>query len=483
MYRFGDGTPFPLRENFIDTIVAAVDCCVALHHMEMEVEGRHQRMREARKLASDELKRLDALKALIETAVTPLIGRKQRAPRASEAAAAKIYENAQSIIRQSREGVVSRRDSVIQEGAHPERNDAILDVLAGFFRAHSLPRTEWRLRWQATGEAGPTTELWAQASRDLELTFSCEIPEGSRWAGPQLTTELVPGLSLAASIDTGSGRPRAVKLETFQLVDVQVSPGRDSFVLRENTRRAALGLHVVMPRGDGGAPLVVALDRRDQPTGQPFYLDDTGSAALHAIWAAIDGHLTGLLAARSAVSAARIGGRDVTIVDHPSQVAESILLALAPLVREMRMRSRVPGELILKRDLGGDRREEMFVPRQVLWEKLATLPGHHRQVFEAVGLGNEATSEFVTRVASEPGIRRTTRVPLPPGRDDAGADEIGAVPHPVAAFERGAHPIDLPAARFGAADDLEATRPKSERPTEVSGVIDAVRASAVRASA
>ena len=475
MYRFGDGTPFPLRENFIDTIVAAVDCCVALHHMEMEVEARHQRMREARKLASDELKRLDALKALIETAVTPLIGRKERAPRVSEAAAAKIYENAQSIIRQSREGVVSRRDGVIQEGAHPERNDAILDVLAGFFRGHTLPRTEWRLRWQAgSGEARPTTELWAQASRDLELTFSCEIPEGSRWAGPQTTSELVPGLSLAAAIDTGSGRPRAVKLETFQVVDVQVSPGRDSFVLRENTRRAALGLHVVMPRGDGGAPLVVALDKRDQPTGQPFYLDDTGSAALHAIWAAIDGHLPALLEARSGVSAARIGGRDVTIVDHPSQVAESILLALAPLIREMRMRSRVPGELILKRDLGGDRREEMFVPRQVLWEKLATLPAHHRQVFEAVGLGNEATSEFVTRVASEPGIRRTTRVPLPP---HAEPDEVGAVPHPVAAFERDAHPIDLPAARFAPLED-EATRPKSERPTEVSGVIDAVRASA-----
>jgi hypothetical protein len=474
MYRFGDGTPFPLRENFIDTIVAAVDCCVSLHHMEMEVESRHLRMREARKLASDELKRLDALKALIETAVTPLIARKERALRTSETAAAKIYENAQSIIRQSRESVVQRRDTVIQDGAHPEPNDAILDVLGAFFRGHSLPRTEWRLRWQAGGgEAGPITELWAQAARDLDLTFACEIPADSPWAAAQTTADLVPGLSLATSIDTGTGRPRAIKLEAMQVVEVHVAPGRDAFVLRENTRRAALGLHVVMPRGADTAPLVVALDRRDQPSGQPFYLDEAGSAALHAIWAALDARLADLLAVRTGLSAARLGGRDATIVDHPSQIAEAILLSLAPLIREMRMRSRVPGELILKRDLGGDRREEMFVPRQVLWQKLDTLPSHHRQVFEAVGLGNEATSEFVTRLATHPGPRRTTRVPLPAAAGDS------AIPHPVdSPFDRGSHALELPAAGLGLADDHEATRPKADRPTEVSGIIDAVRASA-----
>src|SRR5688500_4275400 len=81
MYRFGDGTPFPLRENFIDTIVAAVDGCVSLYRIEQEVEDRILRQRESEKASAEELRRLDALKSLLETAVAPLL-----APRAGAAA-------------------------------------------------------------------------------------------------------------------------------------------------------------------------------------------------------------------------------------------------------------------------------------------------------------------------------------------------------------------------------------------------------------
>ena len=73
MYRFGDGTPFPLSENFIDTIVGAVDCCVALFKLDAEAEAREERQRLTRRAADDEIRRLDALKVLIETAVTPLL--------------------------------------------------------------------------------------------------------------------------------------------------------------------------------------------------------------------------------------------------------------------------------------------------------------------------------------------------------------------------------------------------------------------------
>jgi hypothetical protein len=280
----------------------------------------------------------------------------------------------------------------------------------------------------------------------------------------------VPDLSVATTVVAASGRPRTVRLESFAVAEVQIAPGREAMLLRESGRRSPLGLHVVMPRGSDTAPLCVALDKRDQPIGQPFYLDETASAALHVIWAAIDLRLPELVAARSRLVSARLGGRDVTIIEHPSQIAETILLSLAPLIREMRMRSRVPGELILKRDLIGDRREELFVPRQVLWARLDSLPSHHRQVFEAVGLSNEATFEFVTRVTTaQPSAHRPSRVPLPANQ---ARDPISSgVPQPIdPAFER-EPPQGFetpPHGTFTGETDIEPTR---QRAVEASGII------------
>jgi hypothetical protein len=41
----------------------------------------------------------------------------------------------------------------------------------------------------------------------------------------------------------------------------------------------------------------------------------------------------------------------------------------------------------LKRDLGGDRREELYVPRSVLASRFADLPAAQRRAFEMIGLG------------------------------------------------------------------------------------------------
>jgi len=198
-------------------------------------------------------------------------------------------------------------------------------------------------------------------------------------------------------------------------------------VLRESTKRPGPGLHILMPRAGEAGPLVVQLDKRDQSRGQPFYLDPIGAAAVIGAWRAIERALPDLIAGRTELSAARLGGRAVSEIEHPAQVAEAILTSIAPLIREMRMRSRVPGELTLKRDLGPDRREEMFVPRQALWNRMSVLSPRHRQLFEAIGLSNEATFEFVSRVAPR-AARTRTRAPVGTGPEKVAAVEPPELP-------------------------------------------------------
>jgi hypothetical protein len=261
-------------------------------------------------------------------------------------------------------------------------------------------------------------------------------------------------------------------------------------VLRESSKRPAGGLHILMPRPGEAGPLVVQLDKHDQSRGQPFYLDDASAGALLGAWRAIERELPDLLAARCELVQARLSGRDISELEHPGQLAELVLLAVAPLVREMRMRSRVPGELILKRDLAADRREEMFVPRQALWNKLSALSPRHRQLFEAIGLSNEATFEFVSRVSQKAG-RARARAPL--GTGPAPTQPVDQPELPTLesyGFERDPDLIESsrprepattqaePTAADEGVSEVELTNPRGEdsEVSVVSGVID--RASA-----
>jgi hypothetical protein len=465
MYRFGDGTPFPLRENFIDTIVAAVDCCVALYRVEVDVEERMLRQREAEKSATEELRRLDALKALIETAVAPLLApRADRGTRPSEHAAARVFHNAEEIIQQGKTEVASLRERITLEDKPTLLRERVRAALSDAFRAHALPRTEWRVRWQAPASTDgiASADIGAQSTRDLELSFLTTIPDDHEWARAMTVSELLSA-PIETIIDTGNGKRRTVRLDTYALTEVHIAPGRESIILRESARRASPGLHIVLPRAPGETPLVVPLDKRDR-AGQPFCLDEAGADGVRRLWQAIDERLPELIALRGGLAGARLRGQDLEEMDHPSELAEAMLMSLAPLVREMRMRSRVPGELILKRDLAGDRREEMFVPRQVLWEKIGGLPSRHRQVFEAIGLGNEATTEFVTRVG---GSRQVPAVRAP----DAAAR---AASMPTQAIQsRDDHSIVEPLT-FGGDSEVEptSTRASSKNYTAVSGVIE-----------
>jgi hypothetical protein len=478
MYRFGDGTPFPLGENFLETLVAAVDCCVALYQVEATIDEHHTRVREAGRRAGEELHRLDALHGIVETALAPLMARQDPAgQRASEQAAARIFESAVGIIRNSRTGVLRKRDGAARQSLPPTVMQAVPAALGEFFGRHLLPRTEWHAHWQASGDRSAVAELTAMAPRHLELVFRASFADPF-WGRPIPMAELFGG-PVTATIEGPRGRPRQLRLDPALLIEVQVGPGREAIVLSSAAKgkRPEPWLHILMPRPGEAGPLAVALDRRDASGGQPFYLDHVSAAEVMGAWRALERELPALIGGRQELTGARLNGRAVSELEHPAQLAEAILLSMASLVREIRMRSRVPGELIIKRDLGPDRREEMFVPRQVLWSKLAGLPPRHRQLFEDIGLGEEMTREFVHRV-SGPGA---APAPSPPSTTTAPTSPAPTAPSAPSASTAG--PTRKVAPRPPASDDddpeseVEVTNPRGEETSEVvSGLIE--RASA-----
>src|SRR6187402_3658359 len=71
MYRYGDGTPFPLDENFIETLTSAVESCTNAFVPLTELDNRRERAREARREADREIGRLDDLDKSMTAALGP----------------------------------------------------------------------------------------------------------------------------------------------------------------------------------------------------------------------------------------------------------------------------------------------------------------------------------------------------------------------------------------------------------------------------
>ena len=80
MYRYGDGSPFPLDENFIETLTTAVETCTNAFVPLAELDGRREKAREVRREADKELGRLADLEATVIGSLVPFVPSDNKKP-------------------------------------------------------------------------------------------------------------------------------------------------------------------------------------------------------------------------------------------------------------------------------------------------------------------------------------------------------------------------------------------------------------------
>ena len=85
---------------------------------------------------------------------------------------------------------------------------------------------------------------------------------------------------------------------------------------------------------------------------------------------------------RQSMTTATFDGKPLREIEDPAAIATKLINVLAPIVQEIARRSGAPGELVLRRDLGEGRREEIYITKAELNEKVLTLPATLRPVFD-----------------------------------------------------------------------------------------------------
>src|SRR5688572_12557894 len=108
MYRYGDGTPFPLDENFIETLTSAVETCTNAFVPLAELDNRREKAKESRREAEKEAGRLEDLDKTISAALAPYIPMDKTKAHSAQTVAARLAQTAKQYIAEAKSQVDQR---------------------------------------------------------------------------------------------------------------------------------------------------------------------------------------------------------------------------------------------------------------------------------------------------------------------------------------------------------------------------------------
>src|SRR5215831_18011125 len=151
MYRYGDGTPFPLDENFIETLTMAVETCTNAFLPLTDLDNRRDKAKEMRKEGDKELARLNDLEANVTGTLTPYLPNDPKKIGLTQQVAQKIAASVKTAIMEAKRQVEARVQSTESQASGRTVADSVVKALRPFFDAHQLPNAKWIMSWDVRG--------------------------------------------------------------------------------------------------------------------------------------------------------------------------------------------------------------------------------------------------------------------------------------------------------------------------------------------
>jgi hypothetical protein len=393
-YLYGDSTTFPVDENFLETLRDVCDAVAALLRADGSLMRARERAEEARRFSLKETAELEQIAGgLVRTLEPPMSG--GVSPSAARAAG-RVLQAARGVLESARGECGVRRDEALR-GVERELHEVrgmVARHLEGLLARRQLPQTVWRLSWRAgVGEARATAKVQGAAAMGLTTTMDLDIPAAHLWAGAVRVKQLDRKIDIELPREGGLLR-RAGKathrLDGWMVTEVEVAPERVAMVLRRHARGPADGLEIVVRDQSGPAPCVRRLRPGGGPMGAEILLQGASTRNVERVWRRVAETMRDLERRRSRLLGASFAGKPIAQLDRPARLASAMVEAVAPLSREIRRKSSAVGELSLKRDIGGGKREELFVPIAELTRRFDGVGGAERIVLQVMGLAGES---------------------------------------------------------------------------------------------
>lgn len=455
-YLYGDSTPSTLQVNFIEFVRDAMDFCVQVLLADQRMAEGRERVRSQEQAAAEDIERLEKLAAVVSRTVESMT--RAEAPEAATGrCAAAILRASADLVRSetaSVRGALSDQVAKLEAEAAEQREACVkaLEVLLG---KHDFPDTSLAHHLVLTGGARYTCRTQMVTGFGLQATVDLEIPADNLFAQIVRVERVVDRLEVQAPEVGGwlhkEMKMRPQRLEKYYVTELHTAGDESTLKLRSAPEGSGSGFDINLAGEPPRARLVRIEDREGSSLPPPFELSEGDSGKLLELKEKLAQAVADLARRRKGVVTSSFEGEPIGAPGVPPQLVERLVAVLAPVVQEIAARSLSPGELVLRRLVADDRREEIFASKADLKRKLEPLSHDKRALFEALWKdGPEASA------APEPALRRPP--PVPPTRTVRNTPPLGS-PLPVPPVAS-ASPPDSGAPPDPAADEVS---PPAER--------------------
>jgi hypothetical protein len=427
-FLYGDATPSPLRSDFIALLRDAVDYAV-------DVLGADARMASAAgdvaRLAAETENEIAAADELATDVARALDGPSLRAPASlAGRCAARLQRQTHELVRSeadaARESVGAERARLAQMMSR--ESEACMKAFEALVLAHTLP--------DALGVTvvtlvdGPRYDaiLECHAPYGLEWSTELDIPGSHPLARVLRIDRLVERLEVEAPEEGGwlhkEVRNRPQRLDRLYLTGLSVHPSETALRLRAAQDGTGAGFDVLL-HSDPPRVQLVRIVEGGGPADGTHEVVGEDAVKLQALRDGLVAMTSDLADHKKSLRKASLDGAPLPSLGSSKALVDHILASIAPTVREIAKRSLAPDELVIKRLVGDSRREEVFVSKRELRQKIEPLPPELRAAFDPLELW-----EGLPKVIVAPDARPHREPPPPPSKVTGSQIKVISSPPP-----------------------------------------------------
>jgi hypothetical protein len=388
-YLYGDSTPSPLKTDFIAFLRDVFDFAVEVLSCDARLADALQRASKLSDATEREIEAAEAFAAEVSEMLArpPVGGPNSLAARC----AARIRQGAVDLVRTEADAAraaVTFEKAKVETTAGAER-DSCAKAFEALALRHEQPDEVVGVHVRAQDATHYVAQLHGQTPYGLDWIVALEIPPSNALAHVLRIEKVIDRLEVDAPEEAGWIRKetkiRAQRFDRFYLAELMVDPDETVIKLRAAPDGTGGGFDVSFDRETQSVRLV-RVSEAGGSSESPYDVAGDGVAKLRALHDAIVSIAKELAAHKKSVVEANLDGTPLQRLEKPRVLADRMLEHIAPTVQEIAKRSLAPTELVVKRLLSDNRREELFLSKAELAQKLEVLAPALRRAFDPLGL-------------------------------------------------------------------------------------------------